>query len=74
MTYSTEITDKYAEAIERQNKLLEDIKDLGMMIVSEMGFLVERNYNPLSVTMDDVDALGDYIKEVRKRMDERWAE
>ena len=65
---------KQTECMEEQNKLLNDIKDIGMMLVSELGFLVERNYNPLGVTKDDVDELGDYIKEVRKGMMERWSE
>lgn len=73
------MTDEYyekkrLEEMRKQNKLLEDIKDIGMMLVSEMGFIVEHTYNPLGITKDDVDELGDYIKEVRKGMMERWSE
>lgn len=62
------------EEMRKRNRYLADLKDIGMMIVSELGFIVERSYNPLGVTKDDVDELGDYLKDVKQGMIERWSE
>lgn len=65
---------KQTECMENQNKLLKDIRDIGLTLGLQLSVLAEKSVNPLGVTEKDIEKVGDLITETRKRMEKRWSE
>lgn len=64
---------KQTRCMEEQNKLLDDIKDIGMVVNVKLSFLIEKSVNPLGVTQKDVDRVAEFSYSVMDDMEKRWS-